>query len=139
MDSLDLFHPAVRTWFERRFPLGPTEPQERDPQPAVRRAQRTEPIVTERPPAVGDLDLGRGHGLELGPDGGQHVAEGRCIFVRGLGGPRPEPEPPHVTVTIGRIEVVHPAAPPPPAPAPAPGPRTLSLDEYLEHRGGRSP
>ncbi len=29
MDALDLFHPAVRTWFERRFPLGPTEPQER--------------------------------------------------------------------------------------------------------------
>jgi ATP-dependent helicase Lhr and Lhr-like helicase len=29
MDALDLFHPAVRSWFERRFPLGPTEPQER--------------------------------------------------------------------------------------------------------------
>jgi ATP-dependent Lhr-like helicase len=29
MDALTLFHPAVRTWFERRFPLGPTEPQER--------------------------------------------------------------------------------------------------------------
>jgi ATP-dependent Lhr-like helicase len=24
---LDTFHPAVRTWFERRFPDGPTEPQ----------------------------------------------------------------------------------------------------------------
>ncbi|HEY3733951.1 MAG TPA: DEAD/DEAH box helicase [Streptosporangiaceae bacterium] len=24
---LELFHPAVRTWFERRFPEGPTEPQ----------------------------------------------------------------------------------------------------------------
>ena len=24
---LDLFHPAVRTWFERRFPDGPTAPQ----------------------------------------------------------------------------------------------------------------
>jgi ATP-dependent helicase Lhr and Lhr-like helicase len=24
---LDLFHPAVRAWFERRFPGGPTEPQ----------------------------------------------------------------------------------------------------------------
>src|SRR5215471_5119393 len=24
---LDSFHPAVRTWFERRFPDGPTEPQ----------------------------------------------------------------------------------------------------------------
>jgi ATP-dependent Lhr-like helicase len=24
---LDTFHPAVRTWFERRFPEGPTEPQ----------------------------------------------------------------------------------------------------------------
>ena len=24
---LDSFHPAVRTWFERRFPGGPTEPQ----------------------------------------------------------------------------------------------------------------
>jgi ATP-dependent helicase Lhr and Lhr-like helicase len=24
---LDSFHPAVRTWFERRFPAGPTEPQ----------------------------------------------------------------------------------------------------------------
>src|SRR5262245_35477040 len=28
MSALDSFHPAVRTWFERRFPLGPTEPQE---------------------------------------------------------------------------------------------------------------
>ena len=28
MDALAAFHPAVRTWFERRFPLGPTEPQE---------------------------------------------------------------------------------------------------------------
>jgi len=25
---LDSFHPAVRAWFERRFPAGPTEPQE---------------------------------------------------------------------------------------------------------------
>src|SRR5580704_10715994 len=24
---LDSFHPAVRAWFERRFPAGPTEPQ----------------------------------------------------------------------------------------------------------------
>ncbi len=24
---LESFHPAVRTWFERRFPGGPTEPQ----------------------------------------------------------------------------------------------------------------
>ncbi|HKA15366.1 MAG TPA: DEAD/DEAH box helicase [Myxococcota bacterium] len=29
MDALALFHPVVRCWFERRFPLGPTEPQER--------------------------------------------------------------------------------------------------------------
>jgi ATP-dependent Lhr-like helicase len=28
MDALSVFHPAVRAWFERRFPLGPTEPQE---------------------------------------------------------------------------------------------------------------
>jgi len=28
MTVLDAFHPAVRAWFERRFPLGPTEPQE---------------------------------------------------------------------------------------------------------------
>jgi len=27
MPALELFHPAVRTWFERRFPAGPTEPQ----------------------------------------------------------------------------------------------------------------
>src|SRR6185503_3770877 len=25
--ALELFHPAVRTWFERRFPHGPTEAQ----------------------------------------------------------------------------------------------------------------
>ena len=24
---LELFHPAVRAWFERRFPAGPTPPQ----------------------------------------------------------------------------------------------------------------
>jgi ATP-dependent Lhr-like helicase len=29
MDALASFHPAVRLWFERRFPLGPTEPQAR--------------------------------------------------------------------------------------------------------------
>ena len=27
MSALAGFHPAVRAWFERRFPLGPTEPQ----------------------------------------------------------------------------------------------------------------
>src|SRR6266498_3513220 len=27
MDTLASFHPAVRAWFERRFPAGPTEPQ----------------------------------------------------------------------------------------------------------------
>ncbi|MFP8876116.1 MAG: DEAD/DEAH box helicase, partial [Myxococcota bacterium] len=27
MDALAAFHPAVRTWFERRFVAGPTEPQ----------------------------------------------------------------------------------------------------------------
>ena len=29
MDALAAFHPAVRTWFERRFPLGPSEPEGR--------------------------------------------------------------------------------------------------------------
>lgn len=29
MNALEAFHPAVRTWFERRFPEGPTEPQQR--------------------------------------------------------------------------------------------------------------
>jgi len=29
MEALASFHPAVRTWFERRFPSGPTEPQRR--------------------------------------------------------------------------------------------------------------
>ena len=28
-DVLADFHPALRTWFERRFPEGPTEPQQR--------------------------------------------------------------------------------------------------------------
>ena len=27
MESLASFHPAVRAWFERRFPEGPTPPQ----------------------------------------------------------------------------------------------------------------
>src|SRR5512145_650928 len=27
MDGLGVAHPAVRAWFERRFPEGPTEPQ----------------------------------------------------------------------------------------------------------------
>src|SRR6185295_18916334 len=27
MDGLADFHPAIRTWFERRFPEGPTDPQ----------------------------------------------------------------------------------------------------------------
>ena len=29
MQVLESFHPAVRTWFERRFPAGPTAPQAR--------------------------------------------------------------------------------------------------------------
>jgi ATP-dependent Lhr-like helicase len=38
MDALTAFHPAVRTWFERRFELGPTEPQLRGwPHIAARR------------------------------------------------------------------------------------------------------
>jgi len=28
MDALSSFHPAIRTWFERRFPAGPTPPQQ---------------------------------------------------------------------------------------------------------------
>ena len=27
--ALELFHPAVKTWFERRFPHGPTQAQAR--------------------------------------------------------------------------------------------------------------
>ena len=27
MNAIDSFHPAVRTWFTRRFPKGPSEPQ----------------------------------------------------------------------------------------------------------------
>src|SRR5262250_1484455 len=27
MDALASFHPAIRTWFSRRFPEGPTDPQ----------------------------------------------------------------------------------------------------------------
>ena len=27
MEALAAFHPAVRRWFESRFPAGPTEPQ----------------------------------------------------------------------------------------------------------------
>ncbi len=27
MEAIASFHPAIRAWFERRFPLGPTEPQ----------------------------------------------------------------------------------------------------------------
>ena len=49
--ALALFHPAVRTWFERRFPGGPTEPQAaggpRSP------AART--CSSPRPPAREDL------------------------------------------------------------------------------------
>ncbi len=39
-EALDLFHPAVRTWFERTFPEGPTEPQA-DGWPAIRRREHT--------------------------------------------------------------------------------------------------
>ncbi|MGH4024802.1 MAG: hypothetical protein ACRDRV_09475 [Pseudonocardiaceae bacterium] len=56
--------------------------------------------------------------------------------------PAPEPPPPPtVTVTIGRVEIHPPPAPlpePQPIPGPAPGPTPLSLDEYLERRGGRA-
>jgi ATP-dependent Lhr-like helicase len=39
-DPLSLFHPAVRGWFERRFPSGPTEPQRRG-WPAIARREHT--------------------------------------------------------------------------------------------------
>src|SRR5579872_6959658 len=29
LKAMDAFHPAIATWFERRFPEGPTEPQAR--------------------------------------------------------------------------------------------------------------
>jgi ATP-dependent Lhr-like helicase len=40
MDALETFHPVVRTWFERRFPGGPTEPQAAG-WPAVARGRDT--------------------------------------------------------------------------------------------------
>ena len=40
MDALAAFHPAVRTWFERRFSLGPTEPQEQG-WPAIAKGRDT--------------------------------------------------------------------------------------------------
>src|SRR4051812_46790903 len=36
--ALELFHPAVRTWFERRFPHGPTQAQARG-WPAIARGE----------------------------------------------------------------------------------------------------
>jgi ATP-dependent helicase Lhr and Lhr-like helicase len=38
--ALELFHPAVRTWFERRFPHGPTEAQAQG-WPAIARGEHT--------------------------------------------------------------------------------------------------
>lgn len=38
--ALELFHPAVRTWFERRFPHGPTEAQAQG-WPAIARGEDT--------------------------------------------------------------------------------------------------
>jgi ATP-dependent Lhr-like helicase len=38
--ALELFHPAVRTWFERRFPHGPTEAQGQG-WPAIARGEHT--------------------------------------------------------------------------------------------------
>ena len=40
MAALDSFHPLVRSWFERRFPEGPTEPQE-EGWPAIARGEHT--------------------------------------------------------------------------------------------------
>jgi ATP-dependent Lhr-like helicase len=40
MDAPASFHPAVRTWFERRFPCGPTEPQ-RQGWPAIADGRNT--------------------------------------------------------------------------------------------------
>ena len=38
--ALSAFHPAVRRWFEARFPLGPSEPQAAG-WPAIRRRENT--------------------------------------------------------------------------------------------------
>ena len=40
MEALAAFHPAVRRWFEARFPAGPTEPQRRG-WPAIARGRDT--------------------------------------------------------------------------------------------------
>ena len=40
MDALSSFHPAIRTWFERRFPAGPTPPQQGG-WPAIARGRDT--------------------------------------------------------------------------------------------------
>ncbi len=40
MDALSSFHPAIQTWFERRFPAGPTPPQ-RSGWPAIARGEDT--------------------------------------------------------------------------------------------------
>jgi len=40
VEALELFHPAVRTWFERRFPHGPTPAQARG-WPAIARGEDT--------------------------------------------------------------------------------------------------
>ena len=80
-------HPAPLAASER-------EPEEPDPEPAVRVAEGLQPIVAELPPAVCDLDLGRGDRLELGPDAGQDVAERGRVLERRLGRARSEAEPP---------------------------------------------
>jgi ATP-dependent Lhr-like helicase len=48
MDALSSFHPAIRTWFERRFPAGPTPPQQAGWPPIARGEDTlTAPVLEE--------------------------------------------------------------------------------------------
>ena len=66
--------------------------QERDPQPALGFAQGIEAVRPELSPAVRDLDLRPGDGLQLGSRSRQDLAEGTDVFVDGLRRSRSEAE-----------------------------------------------
>src|SRR5450432_1315878 len=68
--------------------------QEEDPKVTLSSMQGVEAGGLESPPAVGNLDLGKRHRVQVGTRRGQDVAEPPGVFVDGLVGTWPKAEPP---------------------------------------------
>ncbi|MBN1175002.1 MAG: hypothetical protein JXA67_22780 [Micromonosporaceae bacterium] len=122
---------------------GPVQVPKRAPQRSVPGSRQALARTDAAPPRVQPQ---AGPRAQADP-GSLAAASTRALARRGWADPAVIPgeqatEPPtqHITVNIGRVQVQSPPLAPAlvPVPAAGPGSRQLSLDEYLERRGGGS-